>query len=195
LDLSLFTLINGAHAPWADDIMLLASALGRGGFVWISVALIAAVFPRHRMAAWRVLLSVGLTFLMVDGVLKPNIDRDRPFETLSAARLIDTRPQTASFPSGHAASAVAGALSVGRLLPAARLVWWPLGAAIAVSRIYVGAHWPSDVLAGAIIGWAMGWFVLGGRRSIRPSPVWSGVPAEPAEPGDAGPPSGARLAR
>lgn len=188
MDLSLFTLINGGHAPWGDDLMLLASALGRGGFVWISVALIASVFPRYRMAAWRVILSIGLTFLMVDGVIKPNIDRDRPFETWADARLIDTRPLTGSFPSGHAASAVAGALSVGRLFPVARVVWWPLAAAIAVSRIYVGAHWPSDVLAGALTGWAMAWFVLGGRRIVQPSPIRAGAPAVTR---DSAPPSGA----
>jgi len=168
LDLSLFSFINGTHTPWADELMLLASAVGRGGFVWIATAIIAAVFPRLRMAAWRVILSVALTFLLVDGVIKPIVHRERPFQVLPGARLIDTRPLTGSFPSGHAASAAAGALSVGRLLPAARIVWWPLAIAIAVSRIYVGAHWPSDVLAGALIGLAMGWFVLGGRR-IRPS--------------------------
>jgi undecaprenyl-diphosphatase len=169
LDLSFFSLINGTHTPWADELMLLASALGRGGFVWIAAALIAAVFPRCRMAAWRVILSVALTFLLVDGVIKPIVHRDRPFEVLPDVRLIDTRPLTGSFPSGHAASAMAGALSVGRMLPAARVVWWPLAIAIAVSRIYVGAHWPSDILAGLLIGWAVAWFVLGGRvPSLRP---------------------------
>ena len=177
MDLSLFTLINGTHAPWADDLMLLASALGRGGFVWIATALIAAVFPRRRMAAWRVILSVALTFLLVDGVIKPVIERERPFEVLEDARLIDMRPLTGSFPSGHAASAMAGALSVGRLLPGASVVWWPLAALIAGSRIYVGAHWPSDVLAGVLIGLAMAWFTLGGRvPAARPRRV------EPAQP-------------
>jgi undecaprenyl-diphosphatase len=176
LDLSLFSLINGSHTPWLDELMLLASAVGRGGFVWIATALIAAVFPRRRMAAWRVILSVALTFLLVDGVIKPIVDRDRPFEVLPEARLIDARPLTGSFPSGHAASAMAGALSVGRLLPAARIVWWPLAVVIAVSRMYVGVHWPSDVLAGLLIGWATAWFVLGGRMrtvtagSARPVP-------------------------
>ena len=177
MDLSLFSLINGSHTPWADELMLLASALGRGGFVWIATAIIAAVFPRLRMAAWRVILSVGLTFLLVDGVIKPIVDRDRPFEVLPDARLIDTRPQTGSFPSGHAASAVAGALSVGRLLPAASIVWWPLAAAIAISRIYVGAHWPSDVVAGLLVGWAMAWFTLGGR-----APSAAPHRADPAKP-------------
>ena len=177
MDLSLFTLINGTHAPWADDLMLLASAVGRGGFVWIATAIIAAVFPRLRMAAWRVILSVALTFLLVDGVIKPIVHRERPFEVLPDVRVIDTRPLTGSFPSGHAASAVAGALSVGRLLPVANIVWWPLAIAIAVSRIYVGAHWPSDVLAGLVIGWAVAWFVLGGRvPALRPRRVNSAKP-------------------
>jgi undecaprenyl-diphosphatase len=172
VDLSLFTLINSSHTPAMDDLMVLASAVGRASFVWIVVALIAAVFPRHRMAAWRVLLSVGLAQLLVNGVIKPVVDRDRPFEVVADVRLIDQRPRTASFPSGHAASAFAGALAAGRLFPAAAVVWWPLAAAIALSRIYVGVHWPSDVIAGALIGWAIAWFALGGRAApLTPLPI------------------------
>jgi len=169
VDLHLFSIINGRHTPVLDDLMLLATALGRGGFVWLCVAAIACVFPRYRMAAWRVGLAIGLTFLLVDGVLKPIIDRDRPFEVLPDARLIDQRPLTGAFPSGHAASAVAGAVAVERLFPLARVAWWLIATAIAVSRIYVGAHWPSDVLAGAVLGWAVAWFVLGGRRVMTPA--------------------------
>jgi undecaprenyl-diphosphatase len=164
VDHNLFSLINSSHAPWLDDLMLLATEIGRAGFVWLVIAAIAAVFPQHRMAAWRVALAVGLAYLVVDGVLKPLIDRARPFEVVEAVRVITTRPLTSSFPSGHAASAFAGALATSRLFPGARPILWPLAVLIAISRIYVGVHWPSDVLAGALIGFAVGWFALGGRQ-------------------------------
>ncbi len=164
VDLHLFAALNGGHAPWLDDVMLLATEIGRAGFVWLVIALIAAVFPRHRMAAWRVGLAVGFAYLVVDGVIKPVIDRARPFEVVDIVRVITTRPLTSSFPSGHAAAAVAGALATGRLFPAARPILWTMAVLVAVSRVYVGVHWPSDVLAGALIGFLCGWFVLGGRR-------------------------------
>lgn len=166
MDTSLFTFVNSSHSPFLDDVMLLASALGRAGFVWLVVAAIAAVFPARRMAAWRVVLAIAMASLIVDGVIKQVSDRPRPFEVLPEARLIDQRPLTSAFPSGHAARAFAGALAVSRLLPSWQPAWWSLAALIAFSRIYVGAHWPSDVLAGAVIGVAIAWFTLGGRAVV-----------------------------
>ena len=176
LDAFLFTFINGHPSPALDEAMLLASALGKAGFVWLTVAVIAAVFPARRMAAWRLALAVGLAYLLVDGMIKPVIDRDRPYEVRTDARLIDQRPTTGSFPSGHTAAAFAGALAASRLFPAAQVVWWTLAAAVGVSRVYVGAHWPSDVVAGAIIGVGAACFALGGRRAFRPGALASAPP-------------------
>jgi undecaprenyl-diphosphatase len=167
VDTALFRVIAGHHAPWLDDLMVFASALGRAGFLWLAVAAVAAIYPRHRMRAFRVALAVGLTWLLVDGVLKPFGDRTRPFDAMADVRLIDQRPLSRSFPSGHAAMSAAGALALGRLFPAARAVWWIVAALVAISRVYVGVHWPSDVAAGFVVGCVAGFFVLGGRLGAR----------------------------
>jgi undecaprenyl-diphosphatase len=145
--------------------MIFASAIGSAGFVWWVFALIAAVFPAHRSAAWRLLLALGFTILVNDYVLKPAVDRPRPFAVIADLKVIDAKPATSSFPSGHAAMAVAGALAGARMIPASAWLLWPLGLIVAVSRVYIGVHWPTDILAGALVGLACAWFVLGGRNT------------------------------
>jgi undecaprenyl-diphosphatase len=144
--------------------MLLASALGAAGFIWWVTALITMVFPGKRAAAYRMLLAILFTWTVNEFALKRLVDSDRPYITDPTITVIDARPTTASFPSGHAAMAVAGALAGSRIVPASAWVWWPLAAIIAISRVYIGVHWPSDVIGGAVIGVACAWFVLGGPR-------------------------------
>ena len=162
MDAAILQQVIALRRPWLDDVMVVASALGAGAFLWIVIGSIAGIFPRHTAAMWRLWLAVGLSFLIVDDVAKPFFQRPRPFDVMEI-QLIDARPNTESFPSGHAAMAAAGALGVARMLPMSGWILWPIAALIAVSRIYLGVHWPSDVLAGAGIGFAVAWFVLGGR--------------------------------
>jgi undecaprenyl-diphosphatase len=167
LDASILHDVIQLRRAWLDDVMVLASALGAAGFIWWVTALISMVFPAKRAAAWRMLLVVFATWVVADFTLKPLFDRDRPFQTDSSITVIDAMPQSRSFPSGHAAMAVAGAMAGARLIPYSAWVWWPVGLVVAVSRVYVGVHWPSDVFAGAVLGFACAWFVLGGRRINR----------------------------
>ena len=163
-DTSLLHYVIQLRRPWLDDVMILASALGSAGFLWWVLALIASVLPHRRPAAWRLLLALGFTFLINDYAVKPIFDRSRPFEAIAGLSVIDAKPVTPSFPSGHAAMAVVGAVGGARMLPPAAWGLWPLGVIVAVSRVYVGVHWPTDVLAGAVVGIACAWFVLGGPR-------------------------------
>lgn len=149
--------------PWLDDVMLLASALGAGGFVWWVTALITMIFPDKRAAAYRMLLAGLFAWSISEFVVKPAVDRPRPFEVDSSIAVIDAKPPTESFPSGHAAMAFAFALAASRMIPGSAWIWWPLAAVISISRVYIGVHWPSDVLGGAAGGLLAGWFVLGGR--------------------------------
>lgn len=165
LDHALLAWLTPVRAPWLDTLMLTASDLGARGFIWLVIAAIACVFPARRADAWRVLLTLVLVYLLVDGVLKSLVWRPRPFDVLTDSYLIAARPVTSSFPSGHAASAFAGAIATSRLLPRLRPLWFALAALVAYSRIYVGVHFPFDVLAGAALGTLCAWFVLGGRKA------------------------------
>ena len=147
--------------------MILASALGSGGFLWIIFGSIAGIFPRHTAAMWRLWLAVALTFVVVDAVAKPFVNRARPYESLPEIQLIDARPTNQSFPSGHAAMAVAGALAGTQMIPGAGWILWPVAGVVSLSRVYLGVHWPSDVIGGAVTGLACAWLVLGGRLRVR----------------------------
>ena len=155
----------GLRRPWLDELMLLASALGAGGFIWIVVGAIAGVFPAHTKAAWRLMLALFLSWVIVDNVAKPLFARARPFDVMEVP-MIAPRPDTSAMPSGHAALAVVGALAGTRMLPATGWALWPLAGLVAVSRVYLFVHWPTDVLAGLAIGFLVGWFVLGGRPIV-----------------------------
>ena len=156
------------HAPGLDNLMLFLSWIGRRGIVWLLLGGAAVlVRPENAAAAWRLALAAGLTFVVTDYVVKPTVGRVRPFTAVIDVRVIDERPDTYSFPSGHAATAAAGALAISRIWPRARAVWWMLAGLIALSRVYVGVHYPLDVLAGMLLGLATGWFALGGRALPR----------------------------
>lgn len=152
--------------PWLDEVMLLASALGAAGFIWWVTALITMVFPNRRAAAWRMLLAGFLTWSVSEHWMKPMFDRSRPFEVDASIVVIDAKPQTRAFPSGHAAMAVAGAIAGSRMLPWSAWIWYPLAVIVATSRVYIGVHWPSDVVGGMLLGALISWFVLGGRIVI-----------------------------
>jgi undecaprenyl-diphosphatase len=167
-DASLREWLATHHAPGLDGLMLLASWIGRRGLVWLFAGVMLVLFRRRYAADMvRMTLGIGLAFLLTDAIVKPLVGRVRPFAAVMNVRVIGERPDTYSFPSGHAASAFAGAFGISRAVPAARAFWWSLAVLIALSRIYVGVHYPLDVLAGAALGLASAWFALGGRVACR----------------------------
>jgi len=167
-DVALRAWLSAHHAGWLDQIMLAFSVLGEAGTLWLMIGAIAAIrHPRLAPQLWQVALAILLAYLAVDVALKPLIARARPFGALPGVQVVGWRPVTYSFPSGHSASAVAGAFIVSLMLPELRVLLWMLAFGIAFSRVYLGVHYPIDVVGGALVGWAVGIVVTGGRHWYR----------------------------
>jgi undecaprenyl-diphosphatase len=163
-DSALRAWLTTMHAPWLDAIMGQASLAGQAGFIWLAIGIFAVVNRLARAAQlWQLVLAILLCYLVVDGALKPAIERARPFEAIAGVRVVGAHPVTYSFPSGHAASAFAGAFVASLMLPRVRWWLWALAALIAISRVYIGVHYPLDITAGALVGLGVGVLVTGGR--------------------------------
>ena len=187
LDSTLMTWLRVWDAPWLDAVMRWISASGGAGLIWIVLGIIALSRPADRAAAWRVMLTLMLAYLLVDGIVKPLFQRPRPDPSVYAVspkRELPPLPRSWSFPSGHAASTFGAAVAVSRMWPQSRVVWWALAILIGYSRIYLGHHYPLDVAGGALLGIAVAFWVLGGRHratyaSTLPSPLPAGVLVKP----------------
>jgi undecaprenyl-diphosphatase len=165
LDFAAFQWLRTHHSPLLDPLMAGVSDIARGNAIWIALAILVGFLYRSRWpAVVQALLAVVLAFLITDYVAKPFFNRARPFESYAGSRVYGYKPTTQSFPSGHAAGAIAGAYTLSRLAPEGRAIFWLLAALVAFSRVYLGVHYPGDVLGGALLGFGIAWFVVGGTK-------------------------------
>jgi undecaprenyl-diphosphatase len=149
----LLTIQNHLRVGVLDAIMLLFSFIGNLGAVWLVAAFILLARRDTRRRGFAVLLSLTVTFLVVNLLLKNVVARPRPFETIAGLTVLGGFPSGFSFPSGHASSSFAGASALAfGFGKRGAIAAYVVAALIAASRVYIGVHYPSDVLAGAVIG-------------------------------------------
>lgn len=143
---------------WMTPFWVFITSLGNSGWFWLAVAALMLIPRRTRKIGIMALLALTIGFLITNLALKNLVARVRPYETVEGLKLLIPRQSDFSFPSGHAcASFAAGSVFFRKLsrkwgVPAA-----VLAALIAFSRLYVGVHYPTDVLAGAVIGIFAAW--------------------------------------
>lgn len=156
LDAAIYSAIATTPTPALDHYFRGLSRAADHSKLWIVAAgVLAATGGRaQQRAAVNGLASIAAASAMVNLVLKPLSGRrrpDRPAHRITSARRV-AMPHSTSFPSGHAASAFAFATAVGIALPPAGIPATATAALVAYSRIHTGVHYPSDAIAGAVIG-------------------------------------------
>lgn len=149
--------------PTLDLLMPAITALGNSGLIWLLLAGILLLTPKHRRAGAAVLAGLVLEIICCNMVLKPLVARVRPCDVNTAVQLLIARPDDFSFPSGHTGASFAAAAA---LFADRNRLWIPsliLALLIAFSRLYLYVHYPTDILAGAAIGMMAGW---AGRQAV-----------------------------
>lgn len=181
-DVAIAGLLYGLRTPWLDDVMMAVSALGDGSQRTVVTVLVALYLLWRRRWRWALVVVLAMVGAAIaTPAFKTLFHVARPSALYAGADAF-------SFPSGHASSAAALYLTLAwmgaRSLPRRQrlLIWTPAVAivlATMVSRVYVGAHWPSDVVAGAMLGAALASLAITVAAAAPPPspamrPAWDG---------------------
>jgi undecaprenyl-diphosphatase len=167
-DRAVLDAVIALRASWLTPVMTLASAWWVRGIVFVAVGAVADLRRRPRALPVTALLAAAAYVVasLCATAIKGLTDRARPpVAHPDVSALVDI-PGDSSFPSSHAATAFAAAGVVAMRYPALRLPLFGLATLIAVSRVYLGVHYPLDVIAGACLGLGVAWITVALARRI-----------------------------
>jgi undecaprenyl-diphosphatase len=184
----LVALRRRGHGGVTETVARGLSGFGELGIGWAALAIAGAGLDHgHRRRFLAAAAAAPATIALNYGV-KASVGRERP--VIEGHPPLAPAPSKLSFPSAHAASAVAGAVALSRVAPRARPLLYGLATLICAGRPYLGMHYPSDVLAGAALGLAVGhaWPLPADHRVVT-EPAPAAAPSPPPVPAPELPPA------
>jgi len=160
MDQTLFLVINHLpHTEFTNAVAMFLSGIGQWGLVWFVLAILL-FFREEKRDHWFFLpsiLAMGASYILSELVFKNLIARPRPL----GAYLSDF-----SFPSTHATIAFALAFVLSKEEPKYTFWFYALAVCISLSRIYLGVHYPTDVIGGTLLGWGIGWIAVAIKKTV-----------------------------
>lgn len=142
------------HNPILDKIVVVITSLGNAGIFWILLTLVMLIVCKDKKVAWTSALALLFSLLVINIFLKNIVMRARPCWIDDTIPLLVKNPKDYSFPSGHSSASFASAVSIVQYARYRKqgIAAVILAALIAVSRMYVFVHFPTDVFVGTILG-------------------------------------------
>jgi len=141
------------HSPGLERLARTLGKAGNNGAIWVAIGLVLAIADSAQRESWLIVAALGPIAIGLNYVVKLIVRRPRP--VLEGLPPLGGAPSSLSFPSAHATSSFAVATAMTRVDPLGALAVI-LALALSLGRPYLGMHYPSDVLAGAILGIALG---------------------------------------
>ncbi len=151
-DIGILNFFQSIANPVLDDVFVWITFLGDSGILWIVLGCIMAATKKYRKYGLALLITMVIGFLIGNLALKNLIARPRPCWRNSEIVLLISNPKDFSFPSGHSMHSFIGATMIWFANRKWGIAAFILAGLIAVSRIYLQVHYPTDVLAGVLLG-------------------------------------------
>lgn len=155
--------LQSIHTPLLNSFFITITKAGDAGIIWIAISVLLLFFEKTRKAGLCSLIALILSLICGNLILKNLIARDRPFfQAVAEFEYLISYPSGYSFPSGHTLSSFAAATAISRVM---KSKWFTiplmtLAALIGLSRLYLYVHFPTDVIAGAILGVLLGFLAI-----------------------------------
>lgn len=145
-------ILNNLHNTFTDSIFPIITYLGEKGFIWILISVIMLCFKKSRKFGLISLASMAFCLITGEFVIKNLVGRVRPCNIFTTVPMLIPRPDEFSFPSGHTSSSFAAALAIFLWNKKAGCAAYVLAVLIGFSRMFLFVHFPTDIIAGAILG-------------------------------------------
>lgn len=152
MDFKLLYLINNMHNPILDNIMVFLTNLGDVGLIWLIISIILLFKKKTRKCGILIMISMVIGLILGNGILKNLIQRQRPCWIDTSILLLIPNPTDYSFPSGHTIASFEAATMILLHNKKWGIPAMILAILISFSRMYLFVHFPTDILAGAILG-------------------------------------------
>ena len=174
IELKILDWFQTLHTPVLDKFMTSVTKLGNAGIFWIILTVLFLLIPKMRKTGVVMAAALIIDLLLCNVLLKNLGARTRPYDVNTGIQLLVAKLRDYSFPSGHTAASFASVTAL--YLSGERRIWiiaLVISCLIAVSRLYLYVHYPTDVLGGIIFGCLSGWIgyhivkLVEGKKIVR----------------------------